>query len=80
MIRITVKTNVANETIVKPVTATPKEVFDELGIEYSGKSVNVNGTPLIGNDINESFESIGVADGTDVKMHAIVKADAGSRE
>lgn len=80
MIRITVKTNVANETIVKAVTSTPKEVFNELGIDYAGKSVNVNGTPLTGDDINETFEELGVSDGTEVRIHAIVKADAGCRE
>lgn len=75
MISINVRTNTTRRTISADITATPKSVFTELGVDTSTSMVNLDGTPLTGVDFNKSFEELGVADGSTAALNAIVKAD-----
>lgn len=77
MIRIRVRTNVVDETLIKPVTVTPTEIFDELGVDITGKSVNISGRNLVSTEVNDTFAELGFEDGKDYTMHCIVKADGG---
>ncbi len=78
MLSINVRTNTTRRTVSQDITATPKQVFDELGVDTSTSMVNLNGTILSGADFNKSFEELGVADGTSANLNAIVKADGAS--
>jgi sulfur carrier protein ThiS len=78
MLSINVRTNTTRRTVSQDITATPKEVFNELGIDTSTSMVNLNGTILSGADFNKSFEELGVEDGTSANLNAIVKADGAS--
>ncbi|MBR4335765.1 MAG: hypothetical protein IKP74_04855 [Clostridia bacterium] len=78
MISINVRTNTQRRTVNEDITATPKQVFEELGVDTSTSMVNLNGTILSGADFNKSFEALGVADGTTANLNAIVKADGAS--
>lgn len=75
MLSINVKTNTIHRTVIEDVTATPKQVFTELGVDTSTSMVNLNVTILSEADFNKTFEELGVEDGTTVNLHAIVKAD-----
>lgn len=77
MITINVRTATASgrNTVIKPVTTTPAEVFEELNIDISTSMVNMAGTTLRGSKLNETFEELGVDDGSTVTLSAIVKAD-----
>ena len=78
MLSINVRTNTTRRTVSQDITATPNQVFDELGGDTSTSMVNLNGTILSGADFNKSFEELGVADGTSANLNAIVKADGAS--
>ena len=75
MLSINVRTNTTRRTVNEDITATPKQVFAELGIDTSTSMVDLNGTILSGADFDKTFESLGVADGTTANLNAIVKAD-----
>lgn len=75
MLSINVRTNLTRRTVSQDITATPRQVFDELGVDTSTSMVNLSGTILSGADFDKSFEELGVADGSTVHLNAIVKAD-----
>lgn len=75
MIKVLVKTNVLRQEVVTETTTTPGKVFEDLGISLLGSMVNLNGTTLYGVDLNSSFESLGVTDGSTVSLNSIIKAD-----
>lgn len=75
MISINVRTNSIRKTVSEDVTATPRQVFDELGVDTSTSMVSLNGAPLSAGDFDKPFEELSVADGGTVFMNAIVKAD-----
>lgn len=75
MISVNVRTNTTRRTVNKDITDTPRQVFNELGVDTSTSMVNLNGTILSGADFDKSFESLGVADGSTASLNAIVKAD-----
>lgn len=75
MISVNVRTNTTKRTVNEDITATPRSVFTELGVDTSTSMVNLNGTILSGSDFDNSFEALGIADGTTANLNAIVKAD-----
>lgn len=75
MLSINVRTNTTRRTVSQDVTATPRQVFNELGVDTSTSMVNLNGTILSGADFDKTFEDLGIADGTSANLNAIVKAD-----
>lgn len=75
MISINVRTTTTRRTVSEDVTATPRQVFDELGVDISRSMVNLNGAVLAAAELNQSFEALGVADGSTANLNAIVKAD-----
>lgn len=75
MISVNVRTNTTRRTVSADITATPKSVFSDLGVDTSTSMVNLDGTPLSGADFNKTFEEFGVEDGASANLNAIVKAD-----
>ena len=75
MISINVRTNTTRRTVSADVTQTPRDVFNELGVDTSTSMVNLDGAILSAADFAKSFEDLGVADGATANLNAIVKAD-----
>lgn len=75
MITVNVRTNTTRRAVSAEITATPREVFTEVGIDASTSMVNLNGMILSGVDFGHTFEELGVADGSTANLNAIVKAD-----
>ena len=75
MISINVRTNTTRRTVSVDVTSTPREVFNELGVDTSTSMVNLDGAILSAADFGKSFEALNVADGSTANLNAIVKAD-----
>ena len=73
MLSIRVATNTIRKTVSKDVTATPKEVLDELGVDTTTSRITVNAEPC--RNLDKTFEQLGIADNSDVSISAIVKAD-----
>lgn len=75
MISINVRTNTTRRTVSADVTSTPREVFNELGVDTSTSMVNLDGAILSAADFGKSFEELRIADGSTANLNAIVKAD-----
>lgn len=75
MIQINVKTNGTRRTVNKEVTATPQEVFDEIGVSASNAQVNINGRIISASSMDKSFAALGIEDGSVVNLNSVVKAD-----
>ena len=75
MISINVRTNTTRRTITTDVTSTPRDVFNELGVDTSTSMVNLDGAILSAADFGKTFEELRVADGSTANLNAIVKAD-----
>ena len=75
MIEINVKTNGTRRTVNKEVTATPQEVFDEIGVSASNAQVNINGRIISASSMDKSFAALGIEDGSVVNLNSVVKAD-----
>ena len=79
MISVNVRTNTTRRTVSEDITATPRQVFDELGVDTSTSMVNLNGAMLGAADFNKSFGDLGVEDGSTANLNAIVKMDGARR-
>lgn len=79
MIKVLVKTNVVRREVVTELSNTPNAVFEDLGISPAGSMINLNGSTLYGVDLNSSFSSLGVVDGSTVSLNSIVKADGANQ-
>lgn len=76
MITVKFSSNFINRKIVmKEVTDTPATVFEELGTDPVGSMVSINGNVLSNADLGKTFEENGVADGEEIYLRAVVKAD-----
>lgn len=75
MIQINVKTNGTRRTVNKEVSATPQEVFDEIGVSASNAQVNINGRIISASSMDKSFAALGIEDGSVVNLNSVVKAD-----
>ena len=75
MISINVRTNTTRRTVSMDVTSTPRDVFNELGVDTSTSMVNLDGAILSAADFGKTFEELRIADGSTANLNAIVKAD-----
>lgn len=75
MISVNVKSNTKRQVISCDVIATPKSVFTELGVDTSTSMVCLNGTVLSAVELIQTFEDLGVEDGSVAILSSIVKAD-----
>ena len=75
MISINVRTNTTRRTVSIDVTSTPRDVFNELGVDTSTSMVNLDGAILSAADFGKTFEELRIADGSTANLNAIVKAD-----
>ena len=73
MIKVYVGTNVKRETRIVPNTATPRQVLEEVGLDYTRAAVNMDGVTLLPGDLDKSFAQHGIAEKT--YLFQVVKAD-----
>lgn len=74
MIKVSVKSTSSSFQSITEITNTPANVMDELGILAVGL-VNFNGEMLSANQLNNTFESLGIVDGDEVTIWNIKKSD-----
>lgn len=73
MIKVIVSNNMKRETKIVNADATPRQVLEEAGIEYSRAMVNMDGTTLFPGDLDKSFAQHGITEKT--YLSAVVKTD-----
>lgn len=64
------------DQLVDEAAKTPRELFNDLGVNYQRGTTSLNGTILSGDDLDKSFASLGIVGGTAV-LNSVVKADGG---
>ena len=76
MIRLTLATTAKRETIIVDVNDTPENVLSEHNVSTSGATVSLNMKLLEAVDLGKSFGELGIAEGSEAMLSAVVKADA----
>lgn len=73
MINLNVKTSDIARTVNADITETPAEVFARVGVDTARAQVSVNGCII--DDIDATFEDLGLTDGKTHNLRATVKMD-----
>lgn len=73
MIKVIVKTSTERKEKSANITDTPFSCLPK-DIE-TNSHINLNGTTLTLKELNETFEALGVQDGSTVNLNSVVKAD-----
>lgn len=76
MIRLTLATTAKRETIIVDVNDTPANVLSEHNVSTSGATVSLNMKLLEAVDLGKSFGELGISEGDEAMLSAVVKADA----
>ena len=76
MIRLTLATTAKRETIIVDVNDTPANVLSEHNVSTSGATVSLNMKLLEAVDLGKSFDELGISEGDEAMLSAVVKADA----
>ena len=62
MIKVIIGTNVKRETKIVNSAATPRQVLDEAGVDYSVGGVQLDGATMGPGDLDKTFEQLGIAE------------------
>ena len=73
MIKVVVINNLKKESKIVSADATPRQVFEETGVDYTRAMANMDGVPLGPGDLDKTFAQHGITDHT--YLSAIVKQD-----
>lgn len=73
MIKCVVGNNVKRETKIVNSTATPRQVLEEAGIDYTRGTVNLDGSTLGPGDLDKTFAQHGITE--KCYLLQVVKAD-----
>lgn len=76
MINLTIGTNTERKSVIVEPDQTLQEVLEENNVNVNGCALHLNGSLIAGVDIEETFEALGVADGSKAMLIAVVKADS----
>lgn len=75
MIQVNIKTTSGRKTITTEVTNTPRSVFEEIGLSTAGQNVSLDGQALTVSELGDTFEALGVKEGSAITIRCVVKAD-----
>ena len=73
MIKVICGTNVKRETRIVSEEATPRQVLEEVGIDYSRGMTTMDGAPMSPGDLDKSFAQHGITEKT--YLLNVVKVD-----
>lgn len=75
MINLQLKSNTVRKTVLVDVTSTPREALTASNIS-TNTALHLNGTMIVGQDLDESFEALGVPDESEAMLISVIKADS----
>lgn len=75
MIKVTVGNNTSRENVIVPITATPRQVLEENGIDYSRGQMTIDGCPMRPGDFDKTFGDLGIKEDGKCFLLSVVKAD-----
>lgn len=73
MVQVQAGDNYKRETKVVPETTTPRQVLEELEINYAGGQVILDGATVGIGDLDKSFAELGIASDSRVTLYSVVK-------
>ena len=73
MIKVVVGTTVKKETKIVDSSVTPRQLLEEVGIDYTRGFVNMDGSTLVPGDLDKSFAQHGIT--SKCYLLQVVKAD-----
>ena len=76
MINLTIGTNTERKTVLVQPTEVLADVLEENNVITTSAAIHLNGSLIPGCDLGETFENLGVEDGTAAMLIAVVKADS----
>jgi sulfur carrier protein ThiS len=76
MIRLTIGTNTSRTQVAVEPDQTLASVLSENNVNTTGCALHLNGTLIAGVDTDQTFEELGVRDGSDAMLIAVVNADS----
>jgi sulfur carrier protein ThiS len=76
MISLTIGTNTERKTVIVEPTAVLADVLAENSVDTASAALHLNGALIPGCDTECSFEELGVEDGSQAMLIAVVKADS----
>jgi sulfur carrier protein ThiS len=76
MIKLSLGTNTTRTNVMVEAGDTLKEALAKNNVSTNGCAIHLNGTLIAGADLDQTFDEMGVADGTSASLIAVVKADS----
>lgn len=73
MVNVLIGTNTSREPIIVPETMTPKDIFNQQGIDYSRANVHLDGAALKAAEMNTSLADLKITE--KCTLIAVVKGD-----
>lgn len=73
MIKVTAMNNVTRTSLIVEENKTPREILEEVGIDYTRGTVHLDGAPLMPGDLDKSFADFGIR--SKCYLTSIVKVD-----
>lgn len=75
MIKVIIGTNTNKETKIVEESRTPRELLEEVEVDYSRGTLNLDGATLKPGDLDRTFAELGIKE--KCYLISIVKADSG---
>lgn len=76
MIQLTIGSNTKKNTIVVQPTDTLQSAIDQVELDITGAALHLNGQMIPGASTGETFEELGVKDGSKAMLISVIKADS----
>ena len=73
MIQVKVGNSLSNKTVIVPSSKTPRQVFEENGINYAMGQNHLDGSTMSREDLDKTFDQLGVREGC--ILYNVVKSD-----
>lgn len=75
MVKVTIGTNTKRETVLLEKTTTIRKALEDAGINFGTGTIYLSGRPLIGDELEKSFEALGADE--EATLISVVKSDGG---
>jgi hypothetical protein len=76
MVRVNLGTSTDRRNVTANVTDTLKKTLTDNGVNLTNATVHIDGALAQASELNKTFADFGIADGSDVSLIAVVKAQA----
>lgn len=73
MIQVRVSSNTKRDTVIVPAETTPRQVFEQAGINYTSGISSLDGAPLRAGEMDKSFAEFGITERC--TLMNVIKAD-----